>query len=321
MISKEEIIKKIGNLLEDLAVKFDRISNPKNDVHPLEFELFEVQASYFAEHTSILRKLEEETAKHNKEAVETLSSDTKSNTEDQPQEEERVEPETKEEIVFTPPIQEEISEEETLDSQDTEEEIPEQEESPAPAAPSPAAPTPAAPAPAKQEPREEKVSEDVSPSTEVDSPVVAVESNEAKEAPATQESVDPKPSLEEVVNKVVIEEKKVNVVSDKPMSLNDRLFESRKSMAESTTVQREAPSRIRDIKSVISLNDKLMFIKDLFNGYSLAYSEAIELLNRFETFDDAQRFLQTNYAEKNSWQTKQASVDKLNAILRKRYGS
>lgn len=301
MISKEEIIKKIGNLLEDLAVKFDRISNPKSDVHPLEFQLFEVQASYFAEHISILRKLEEETVRHDKEEVEILTPNTENVTEGQQQEKEELEkqskpneedalqgsttineetPEIKKEIVFTPPISENIGEEEKLDSQDTQEEIPGQDESPAPVAAEPVSP----------EPQEEKASENTLPS-------------------------------HEVVNKIVIEEKKVSVISDKPMSLNDRLSESRKSMPESNPSQREAPSRIRDIKSVISLNDKLMFIKDLFNGYSLAYSEAIELLNRFETFDDAQRFLQTNYAEKNSWQTKQASVDKLNAILRKRYGS
>ena len=74
-----------------------------------------------------------------------------------------------------------------------------------------------------------------------------------------------------------------------------------------------------DLKSSISLNDKLLFIRDLFNGYSLAYSEAIELLNRYVTFAEADAFLQTNYALKNNWAEKPQTVEKLYAILRKKF--
>ncbi len=74
-----------------------------------------------------------------------------------------------------------------------------------------------------------------------------------------------------------------------------------------------------DLKSVISLNDKLLFIKELFNGYNLAYSEAIEILNRFDSFESADNFLQKNYAEKNKWKEKQSTVDRLYEILNRKY--
>lgn len=77
--------------------------------------------------------------------------------------------------------------------------------------------------------------------------------------------------------------------------------------------------RIADLKSAVSLNDKLLFIKDLFNGYSLAYTEAIELLSRYDNFSDADAFLQNSYAKKNNWEGKQATVDKLYAILKQRF--
>jgi hypothetical protein len=77
---------------------------------------------------------------------------------------------------------------------------------------------------------------------------------------------------------------------------------------------------VLDIKTAINLNDKLLFIKDLFNGYSLAYSEAVELLNRFDNFAEADAFLQSNYALKNGWSEKPQTVEKLYAILRKRFG-
>lgn len=74
-----------------------------------------------------------------------------------------------------------------------------------------------------------------------------------------------------------------------------------------------------DLKSVISLNDKLLFIKELFNGYNLAYSEAIEILNRFDSFESADNFLQKNYAVKNKWNEKQSTVDRFYEILNRKY--
>jgi hypothetical protein len=77
--------------------------------------------------------------------------------------------------------------------------------------------------------------------------------------------------------------------------------------------------KINDLKSAITLNDKLMFVKDLFNGYSLAYSEAIEILNRFNNFDEAERFLKSNYYTKNNWENKPGTVEKFYDLLRRRF--
>ena len=76
---------------------------------------------------------------------------------------------------------------------------------------------------------------------------------------------------------------------------------------------------ISDIKLAITLNDKLLYVKDLFNGYNLAYSEAVEILNRFNTFEEASRFLKTNYVIKNNWESKPATVEKFYALLKRRY--
>lgn len=79
------------------------------------------------------------------------------------------------------------------------------------------------------------------------------------------------------------------------------------------------PKQITDLKSAISLNDKMVFIKELFNGYNLAYSEAIEIINRFETFDAADNFLQKNYSVKNDWSLRQSTVDRLYEYLNKKF--
>ena len=156
--------------------------------------------------------------------------------------------------------------------------------------------------------------------------------------PAESEDTAPNVTDEaanEVVNEVTIAEKEVNEASadlhqkppveaekpSRPLSINEMMSAQRKTGANPLFAARRGDGeRVTDIKSAISLNDKLLFIKDLFNGYSLAYSEAIELLNRYDDFASAEAFLQANYAEKNNWAGKQTTVDKLYAVMRKRFG-
>jgi hypothetical protein len=103
---------------------------------------------------------------------------------------------------------------------------------------------------------------------------------------------------------------------ERPLTLNERLSAQAAANA-STPAASAAP--IKDLKSAITLNDKMLFVRDLFNGYSLAYSEAIEILNRFNNFDDAERFLKTNYVEKNHWADKPATNEKFFDLLKRRF--
>lgn len=133
-----------------------------------------------------------------------------------------------------------------------------------------------------------------------------------------------------VVQEVVEESRPVNVISDtevpeertaKPLTLNEMLQQQRKVATQSGVGMNRGEHKVveLDLKTSINLNDKLLFIKDLFNGYSLAYSEAIELLNRYRSFAEADAFLQTNYALKNNWADKPQTVEKLYVVLRKKF--
>lgn len=76
---------------------------------------------------------------------------------------------------------------------------------------------------------------------------------------------------------------------------------------------------VADLKAAITLNEKLLYIKDLFNGYNLAYSEAIDLINKMPDLKTADHFLKNNYAEKNNWQAKQGTVDQFYELLARRF--
>jgi hypothetical protein len=104
---------------------------------------------------------------------------------------------------------------------------------------------------------------------------------------------------------------------DKPLSLNQRIAAQLKEKQAAADQPVDAP--ITDIKTAINLNDKMLFIKELFHGYPLAYSEAIEIVNRFKNFEEADRFLKTNYVIKNNWEDKKVASEKFYALLKRRY--
>ena len=131
---------------------------------------------------------------------------------------------------------------------------------------------------------------------------------------------------EAVRNEVVIRERTISMdipAQDKLAkpgehvpTVNDVISAQRN---QSTLGSNYSRQTVTDLKSIINLNDKLLFVKDLFKGYNLAYSEAIELLNRFGNFEAADNFLKNNYAAKNNWAEKQSTVDKFYEILNRRF--
>jgi hypothetical protein len=101
------------------------------------------------------------------------------------------------------------------------------------------------------------------------------------------------------------------------LTINERI--SAQMAAKQGVAEQLHTQSISDLKQAINLNDKLLFVKDLFNGYSLAYSEAIEILNRFTSFVEAEQFLKNNYIAKNHWEDKPETTTKFYALLKRRY--
>lgn len=136
---------------------------------------------------------------------------------------------------------------------------------------------------------------------------------------------EPKEVVIEQPKEVFIQEEINTVIEEapaRPLTLNEIISQQKQAGVQNRVYQVNQSGhtdKLTDIKAGISLNDKLLFIKDLFNGYSLAYSEAVELLNRFTSYAEADAFLQTNYAIKNKWADKPHTVEKLYDVLRRRY--
>ncbi|NTE00032.1 hypothetical protein G6M26_43095 [Agrobacterium tumefaciens] len=113
---------------------------------------------------------------------------------------------------------------------------------------------------------------------------------------------------------IPVKPKEQPIEAAKPaQSLNDLLAK--------TNAQGDEPVKapIADLKQAINLNEKMLFIKDLFKGYNLAYSEAIDIVNKMNNFETANNFLQSNYAMKYDWASKQATVDQFYELLNRRF--
>jgi hypothetical protein len=337
MINKEEILDKINDLLKDLTLNYEYISD-KDKANPLEYKLFEVNATYFAELTKILSELSaenkyEETLsndltidiKAEKEQPVTTEDQFKTSSENLDLKDGHQATDLKE--VAENPVISEI--EETSIDPELKEAISEVGES-------------------SYNSQEKNSGTFESSLILKNDEIIAEEDEITLENSEFKQDTESKPLFQSSVQEVIVEEKefsfKMDVeepepveipsveekpslastlsdtyTSSKPQSLNDRISALRQSSTGNVSRQSSPFQRVSDIKSLINLNDTLLFIKDLFNGYSLAYSEAIELLNRYENFDEANKFLQNNYASKNNWENKKDTAEKLYVILRKRF--
>jgi len=183
---------------------------------------------------------------------------------------------------------------------------------------------------AEAEPLVEELKADDEKVKEIETPAIAEEVAEepvAEVAAAEPEEVPVAEIKEEKPEEAPVEELAVEKHTDEVPAAKDEDEVITRNQKISAQLGDKAISKtdqasikpISDIKLAITLNDKLLYVKDLFNGYNLAYSEAIEILNRFNTFEEAQRFLKTNYVTKNNWEGKAATSEKFYALLRRRY--
>ena len=305
-MKQQEVYKKIGTILKELSEQYEYLGNAEEQLNDLELELFVANAHFLADHAEVLRKLnqhfeapsiakQEPASKPEEKFFEPVVQQIINEPAVAPLPEEApivfefTPTQTSETVMETPEEPEIIKHDLVIDEselwEDDENTGFDIDETPEPPL------IPKKPAAPIAEPIVEKAPSPVA------EPIATVPAETIKpQIPAAEQ---PKTETTEPLT--------INQMMAAQLQKTGRLSE-----------QLHAQS-ISDLKQAITLNDKLLFIKDLFNGYSLAYSEAIDLLNRCHTFDEAEEFLRINYAVKNHWDTKQATVDKLHELLKRRF--
>jgi len=324
-MKQQEVFKKIGVIIKELNEQFEYLKTVEGPLNELELELFLANSHFLGDHVLILSKLNAQNSAAKKpEApyeqnffvplVHTPPQPVKAPAvpfeiakDEYPAPKIDLEPSSKDTYSFMHEEEPEtIRHELVLDEADWDEED------------EPYEPNTVHEALKQEVVEEAPVFEPIAEKEEVIAPPPVVEEPE----PVIQETIIPEPVISEPVVAVkepepVIAQPVTQAKKDEVLTINERMSAKLAAMAGvGTHVQSQS---ISDLKQGINLNDKLLFIKELFNGYSLAYSEAIEILNRFTSFNEADLFLKKNYVVKNAWESKPETVGKFYTLLKRRY--
>lgn len=112
--------------------------------------------------------------------------------------------------------------------------------------------------------------------------------------------------------------KKPEIIAEKLGSqskmLHDVLSETAKSGHKDLSSMHQSKP-IKNIEDAIGINDKFLFIKELFSGNAEVYREAIEYLNRAADFNTAYQYIEHHF----EWDMESDAAQKLLDLVRRRH--
>lgn len=99
------------------------------------------------------------------------------------------------------------------------------------------------------------------------------------------------------------------------LTVNDRL----KGSKTPSLVDDMQKSKINSISKSISLNQRFIFIKELFRGNLESYDKALARLDTFNSWEEANEFIEEKIAPENNWDISKSSVAEFTDIVERRY--
>ena len=97
-------------------------------------------------------------------------------------------------------------------------------------------------------------------------------------------------------------------------SLNDKLFQQKTEIAE---ILNKDP--LKDIKKAIGVNDRYIFITELFRGDEAMYERSLKTINRFTIFPEAEYWIQRELKLKLGWLEDHPLVKQFDQLVSRRF--
>ncbi|MCB0820000.1 MAG: hypothetical protein KDC13_05225, partial [Bacteroidetes bacterium] len=110
------------------------------------------------------------------------------------------------------------------------------------------------------------------------------------------------------------EQPKKESLFDKAASLYDKIAKP----GEKTVATQASRQPISNIKSAIGINEKFIYLKDLFKNNINDYNEALDKLNNFDNYEEAEDYFQ-DLKLKYGWDPDSKSFTGLADLLNRRY--
>jgi hypothetical protein len=108
--------------------------------------------------------------------------------------------------------------------------------------------------------------------------------------------------------------KEVNEAVGQQESLNDRLKESR---TEVMHALKDTP--IRDLRKAIGINDRFVFISELFRGDEAMYERSIKTINSFNIYPEAEYWMNRELKIKLGWDDTRDIVTHFYHLVKRRF--
>lgn len=99
-----------------------------------------------------------------------------------------------------------------------------------------------------------------------------------------------------------------------PESLNDKLRQGKTELVE---VLKETP--VKDLRKAIGINDRFVFINDLFRGDEAMYERSIKTINSFNIFPEAEYWISRELKVKLGWLADHPSVIQFDQLVKRRF--
>ena len=111
------------------------------------------------------------------------------------------------------------------------------------------------------------------------------------------------------------QKKEVNEnVSVASTSINEKLKQSKIDLGDALT---EVP--IRDLRKAIGVNDRFLFIHELFRGDEVIYERSIKTINGFSILAEAEYWIQRELKVKNGWNDNDEIVKQFYLLVKRRF--
>jgi len=105
-----------------------------------------------------------------------------------------------------------------------------------------------------------------------------------------------------------------NNKNGEPESLNDKLREAKTELIE---VLKETP--VKDLRKAIGINDRFLFINDLFRGDESMYERSIKTINSFNIFAEAEYWINRELKVKLGWNVDDPAVIHFDQLIKRRF--
>jgi hypothetical protein len=110
--------------------------------------------------------------------------------------------------------------------------------------------------------------------------------------------------------------KEVNeMINSDGRSINDQLKEEKTELGHKLT----ETSSIKDLKKAIGINDRFVFINELFRGDEAMYERSIKTINNFSIYPEAQYWMERELKIKLGWDNNRPAVQEFYALVKRRF--